>query len=119
MAPRKSPTKHDVALAEIARKARREAILFRGLVAVAVILALYLPISALQGIVEPLAGKTTKVDVNVVVSIAVALSLALNGFQYLKGRSRRNELKRQRDRIKTLEGTALMEAGDALAEADA
>lgn len=119
MAPRKSPTKHDVALAEVRRKASREAILSRGFVIVAGIAALYLPITALQGIVEPLAGHTTKVDVNFVVSVGLALSLVLNGLQFVKGRNRRYELKRQRGRLEAFEGPALMEADAALVEADA
>lgn len=110
MAARRGPTKHDVALAEIQRKASREAIIARGVVVVAVVLASYFPIVALQGIIEPLAGETTKVDVNVVASISLALSLVLNGFQFLKGRSRRNELKRQRNRLSGFEEPALAEA---------
>jgi hypothetical protein len=97
-------TKHDVALAEIRRKANREAILARGLVAVAVIGISYFPLSAIPGIVEPFAGETTTVDVNFVVSIAIGLSLALNLLQFIKGRSRRSELKRQRIRLDAFEG---------------
>jgi hypothetical protein len=104
MAPRGSTSKNDVALAEVRRKADREAILARGLVAVAVIAVSYFPLSAIPDIVEPFAGETTRVDVNLVVSIAIVLSLALNGFQFIKGRSRRNELKRQRTRLEALEG---------------
>jgi hypothetical protein len=104
MASRGSATKHDVAFAEVARKASREAILARGLVAVMVIGASYFPLSAIPDIVEPFAGETTKVDVNLVVSIAIGLSLTLNFLQFIKGRSRRNELKRQRTRLDILEG---------------
>lgn len=103
MAPPGSATKHDVAFAEVARKANREAILARGLVAVLVIGASYFPLSAIPGIVEPFAGETTTVEVNLVVSIAIGLSLTLNLLQFIKGRSRRNELKRQRTRLELLE----------------
>lgn len=73
----------------------------------------YFPLVALQGIVEPLAGETTKVDINVVVSVAIALSLVLNVFQYLKGRSRRNELKRQRSRLDAFEAVEAIEGVEA------
>ncbi len=104
VASRGSATKHDVALAEVSRKAYREAILARGLVAVAVIAASYFPLSAIPDIVEPFAGETTTVDVNLVVSVAIGLSLTLNLLQFIKGRSRRGELKRQRIRLEALEG---------------
>jgi hypothetical protein len=104
VAARGSASKHDVALAEVSRKASREIILARGLVAVAVIGVSYFPLSAIPAIVEPFAGETTKVDVNFVVSIAIALSLTLNFLQFVKGRSRKGELKRQRTRLEALEG---------------
>lgn len=104
MAQRSSTNKHDVALAEVGRKADREAILARGFVIALGIAALSLPILALQEVVDPLAGETTKVDVNLVFSITVAVSLVLNGLQFLKGQSQRKELKRQRTRLDRLEG---------------
>jgi hypothetical protein len=103
MAPRKV-TKHDVDLAEVARKGNREAIIARGGVVALGIAASALPIWAAQNIVESLAGKNTTVHVNMVVSITVALSLTVNVLQYLKARSQRKELKRQRELITKLEG---------------
>jgi hypothetical protein len=102
-------SKHDVALAEVRRKANREAILARGFMAVAGLAVLYFPLSAIPEIVEPFAGRTTKVDVNLVVSITIALSLVLNGLQFVKGRSRRAELKRQRERLEELEKVASLQ----------
>ncbi len=99
MPARKAITKHDVALAEVHRKASREVILARGFIWAVALAASTLPINALHGIVGPLAGETTIVDFNFVVSITLAASLLLNGFQYLKGRSQRSGLERQRDII--------------------
>jgi uncharacterized membrane protein YidH (DUF202 family) len=96
-------SKHDVALAEVQRKANRETILAWGFVAVAVLAVSYFPLSTIPDIVEPFAGKTTTVDVNVIVGITATLSLSLNVLQFVKGRSRRRELKRQRNRLDALE----------------
>lgn len=70
-------TQLDVSLAEISRRANRDAIIARGVVTVAAIAASYMPLMALQGIAESLPGHTIKIDVTVVVNIVVALSLAL------------------------------------------
>lgn len=99
----KPTTKHDVALAEVERKAKRETILAYGAVTTIVILAAAIPVLAMQGLVEPLAGRKTSVNVDVVVSITVAISLMVNGFQFVKGRSQSNELKRLRSRLAELE----------------
>lgn len=104
MPARKSTTKHDVALAEVQRKASREAILARGMVFAVVVAAATLPINALQGIIEPLAGQTTVVNVNVVLGATVAISVVVNLFQFMKGSSQRRSLKRLRDRVTELEG---------------
>jgi hypothetical protein len=102
--PPRATTKHDVALAEVHGKWTRNVALARGFIVVLGIAASALPLWALQGIVEPLAGHTTKVDVNIVVSIALSLSVVINGLQYVKGRSRRSELQRQRERLAAFEG---------------
>lgn len=103
MATSRALTEHDVAFAEVQRKADRETAIIRAFSITFWIAALALPILALQELVDPLAGRTTKVDVNVVISLALAVSLALNGFQYAKGRSQRSELLRQRERFTNLE----------------
>lgn len=102
-APR-SVTKHDVALAEVRRKAARELAVIRGVVVAIWIAASALPILAVQRIIEPLAGETTIVNVDVVVSVVVTLSIAINIGQAAKLRSQRKELRRQRERIARLEG---------------
>lgn len=103
MAAGRSTNKHDVALAEVRRKAKRDAILAQGLVIVAVVTAATLPLLALRGIVEPLAGRTTKVDVSFVLSLAFALSVMLNALQFLKGLGRKSTIERQRRRLSDLE----------------
>jgi hypothetical protein len=103
MAATRATTKHDVALGEVHRKAARELAIIRAASIVLGIAASALPIYALKGLVEPLAGKSTIVDVDVVVSVSLAASLVVNGFQYLKGRSQRSELERVRDRLGALE----------------
>src|SRR5215213_1828638 len=99
MDPGRATTKHDVALAEVERKTARELMAVQALGIVLSIAASALPILALRGLVEPLAGKETIVDVNLVVSVTLAISVVLNGLQYLKGRSQRGELQRQRARL--------------------
>lgn len=103
MSGTKSATKRDVELAEIQRKANRDVTLARGGVWVAMIIASAVPLYALHWVVDPLAGKTTNVDVNIVVTISLALSLVWNFGQLSKGRSRRDELQRQRGRLDQLE----------------
>lgn len=63
------------------------------------IIALVLPLQVIADAIEPFAGRATLVNANVVVSVSLSASLALNGFQYLKGRQQRAELSRLRRRI--------------------
>ena len=103
MARGKSTTKHDVALAEVHRKASREVIVARGVVFALSVAAFALPILALKGLVDPLAGKTTTVNFNLVLGATVVISITLNIFQFAKGGSRKRSLRRQRDEITELE----------------
>jgi len=99
----RAPNKHDVELRrlDVRLKVGRAAI--NGTVAILCIAALALPILAIHEIIQPLAGKTTVVRVNVALSIVVSISVVLNGLQYVKGKSQRAELKRLREEIKMLE----------------
>lgn len=99
----RAPTKKDVDLAEVKRKGEVQTRYAYGIVGALWIAVSSLPILALQEIVEPLAGNTTIVDVNLVFSITIALSVIANGAQYFKGRSQRAELRRQRERFDALE----------------
>jgi hypothetical protein len=72
----------------------------RGFFAVACILALALPV---REFVQPIAGKTTTFTANVVLSVTLCLSIALHGLREAKGYSRRQELKRMRERTEILE----------------
>lgn len=70
---------------------------------VALMISATLPLHVLRLTVEAVAGKETVVNANVTVSIVATLSLTVNVVQAIKGIDRRNELKRQRARISTLE----------------
>ncbi|HSH59862.1 MAG TPA: hypothetical protein VK988_09535 [Acidimicrobiales bacterium] len=67
------------------------------------ILASAVPLTVLRDIVEPFAGRTTVVQATIGISLTVALSLVVNGAQYLKGRQQRRELQRARLRTERLE----------------
>jgi hypothetical protein len=70
----------------------------KGLIAVACVLVAAVPIRVFgHEIVDPVAGKTTVVDVDVVLKWSLAFSAALNGIQFGWARQRRRELQRQRD----------------------
>jgi hypothetical protein len=101
----RSATKHDVALAEVNRKAARELTIIRyaGTALIIAVVALLLWVGG-DHVVQPVAGKTTKVDVSFVMTISIAVSLVLNAAQYDKGRRQRKELQRQRELISELEG---------------
>lgn len=62
------------------------------------------PLAVLRLVIDPLAGKTTIVNANIVISITVALSVAINVGQYVKSSSQRAEMKRMRERLDQLEG---------------
>jgi hypothetical protein len=64
-----------------------------------------LPLWMMHGIIQPLAGKKTEVDLSVPISIALGLSVVVNVGQHIKGRSRRAEIKRQRVRAEKHEWT--------------
>jgi hypothetical protein len=78
-------------------------LLANGFVVAIAIAASAVPIWALQGVIEPLAGKTTQVNANVVISISVAVSIMINVAQAALARSRQSELRRLRARVSQLE----------------
>lgn len=67
------------------------------------------PIWAVSRIVEPLAGRetTANIDINVALTVALsatlALSIIVNAAQWVRGRGRRRELKRQRAQLSEME----------------
>lgn len=61
------------------------------------------PLHVVSDMVDSLAGKDTKVDASFGLTVSIALSMTVNGLQYLIGRSRRSEILRMRERIKELE----------------
>jgi hypothetical protein len=62
------------------------------------IAAAALPLSAMHGIIQPLAGKKTEVNLNVPITVAFGVSFVVNIALGIKGRSQRSEIKRQRAR---------------------
>jgi hypothetical protein len=67
------------------------------------ILACAVPIYALHWVIEPIAGRTTKFEANVVISLAFTASIVVNAGLALKGRWQRAEIKRMRQRLESLE----------------
>ena len=105
-AKRGSASKHDVEMRQldldIARMGRRYelgSLVARYSLTAVCIAALALPVYAF---VEPIAGKTTTFSANVALSVTLALSGLVHLLRETKQYSRRNELKRQREMIKTL-----------------
>jgi hypothetical protein len=83
----------------------------QGLTIVLAILASALPLSIVADAVEPFAGEKTEVNVNLALTIAISVSVVVNGLQWLKSRSHRSEIRRLRQRIKTLEQKAGVKSG--------
>jgi hypothetical protein len=104
MASRRSITKHDVALADVQRKANRERLAISALAIVFVVGMSTFPIIALSDLVKPFAGKETVVNVNLVVGVTLALSIVINIGQIAKGRYRHKTIISQRARLNQLEG---------------
>lgn len=74
-----------------------------GIAGSAMIISVAVPLFALSKIIEPLAGQTTVFEANLALSTIAGVSLALNAGMILKGRSRKEELQRLRERIGSLE----------------
>ena len=67
------------------------------------IAALSLPLLALRSVIEPLAGRTTEVNANIIISVSLVVSITLAGAAMFKIFSQRTEMKRMRKRIEELE----------------
>jgi hypothetical protein len=97
------PRKRDVELAKIERSTEIWTIVAYGVVVALTLAALAIPLLALRSVITPLAGKTTKIEANIVVSVTLGLSIAINGLQWVKSQSHKRELQRQRRRLRELE----------------
>jgi hypothetical protein len=93
----------DIELAKIHAAAERNRMVGQGVRGALIVMSFAIPIWAMQGLVEPLAGKTTIVKASIVVSISLTASIGGNFFQWLKGRERRHTIGRLRTRITDLE----------------
>src|SRR4051794_9863375 len=77
-------TSRDVALAKVESRAEIGRIVAYGIMAALCIATCALPIFALQGAIHDLAGKTTTVEANVIVSVSLTISFVINGLQFAK-----------------------------------
>lgn len=102
----KTTNKWDFEIAKIQSKMEFWRIVAYGGVMVACIVASALPLWMIHGIIQPLAGKKTEVDLSVPVTFALSVSVVVNIAQHLKGRSRKTEIQRQRERAERHEWDA-------------
>ncbi len=66
-----------------------------------------LPVWMFQGVITPLAGRTTHVDAAFVFSAAISISAAIHGAQVALALSRKKELRRLRSRVSELEASLI------------
>jgi hypothetical protein len=99
----KGPNKWDVEMQRLLNRREVGRIRAYGLVVALCIAASALPLWMVQGIVRPLAGKTTHIDASIAISVAITISVVVNGLQWLKDRSQKRELRRLRRRAEELE----------------
>lgn len=77
--------------------------LTRGGSAALCIAASALPLWMIQGIIEPLAGKTTVINAGIPLKVSIGASLVVNLAQYIRGTGRKRTIKRLRGRIDEFE----------------
>lgn len=95
--------KYDVEIQRLASRGEMWRILANGLVIGSWIAASALPLWMVQGIIEPLAGKTTEINATLIASVGVSVSIAVNVAQGMLGQSRKHELRRLRKRVEQFE----------------
>ena len=100
--------KWDAELQRLQNRQETGRIAARGAVTALCILASALPLRMGRDtiIVRPFAGHTTVVHANIAILIGIALSLTVNGLQWLKDRSQKQELRRLRKRAEDFRGQA-------------
>lgn len=99
----KSTNKWDFEIAKVESKADLWRVVAYGVVAALCIAASALPLWMMHGIIQPLAGKSTTVSLSVPITVGLGLSVVANLGQHIKGRSRKSELKRLRERAEKYE----------------
>lgn len=97
------PTKNQIELQKLENQLQVRLRLVHGLNLVLTLLASALPLYMLKEVIEPLAGKETVVDANIVMSVTFTFSVAVNIAQYAKSSSRKRRLKEARARTDELE----------------
>lgn len=95
--------KANVELAKVHLRLERWRHLGRTITGAGWIIACAVPIWAFQGVIEPLAGNTTRVNANIIFSATVAVSVVVNVGQLIKLLSQKSEIKRLRARVTDLE----------------
>lgn len=71
------------------------------------IIACAVPLLALRIVIDPLAGKTTVVNANIIITVSLTFALAANAGQAVKLMEQRRTITRMRDRIQKLEDERL------------
>lgn len=100
---RPGPTSNDVEIQRIKARYDLWKLIVVGVFAVLGILALALPIDLLQPMVNAVAGHTTDIKVDGPLEGATGLSVVVNIGQFARGKGRKREVQRLRDRADRLE----------------
>jgi len=108
-AKQRAPSKNDVEMTRLKMRRDIGMVLAYGGVALVCLLGSALPLWAIRGSVQALAGKKTIVDLSVAVSLTLALSGVINILQLIKGKSRKSEMERMRARMERAEAMAGIE----------
>jgi len=103
-APVKGTNKWDYEIAKVRSRDSLYRVLAYGLVVAACLAVVTLPLGAMHGIIQPIAGKKTEIVLNVPIEIAFGISFVVNIALGIKGRSQRSEIKRNRARADKYEG---------------
>ena len=74
----RKPTKFDVELSRVEHRFEISRIIATGFTVALCIAATAVPLCFMKGIITPLAGKTTKVDINIALAVTVTLSVVVN-----------------------------------------
>ena len=103
---------HVYRMAQLHARADRRETLTRGFVQALFIASFAIPLLAFGWAIEPLSGKTTVVEANIIVTVGITVSVAVNAMQWVKGRSQKAELERARERETRLEERLLPHGED-------
>jgi hypothetical protein len=98
------PNKHDVELRRLDVRGDVAKVFAYGVVVAVCLAASALPLLVIVHIIQPLAGKKTIINANLLISVSISASVAINGIQWIKGWSRKQEVRRLRALNQEYEG---------------